>query len=202
MQAVLWDMDGTLVDSEKLWDISLAALYAELGGELRPEVRASMVGGSAENTIRTVYADLGLTPDPRAMAESGRWLHNFTAQLFDGGLPWCDRARVVSSDANGVTAEVGISFSGIRQTFTTRNEHIPGRAVSMKLVNGPFSRLDGEWNFVPLGDGTQRACKVELTLHYGFDNATLGKLVGPVFDKIAGSLVDAFVKRAGQVYGE
>ena len=93
MQAVLWDMDGTLVDSEKLWDISLAALYAELGGELRPEVRASMVGGSAENTIRTVYADLGLTPDPRAMAESGRWLHNFTAQLFDGGLPWCDRAQ-------------------------------------------------------------------------------------------------------------
>ncbi|WP_114970376.1 type II toxin-antitoxin system RatA family toxin [Rhodoferax ferrireducens] len=117
-------------------------------------------------------------------------------------LPWCDRARVVSSDAGGMTAEVGISFSGIRQTFTTRNEHTPGRTVAMKLVNGPFSRLDGEWNFVPLGDGTQRACKVELTLHYGFDNATLGKLVGPVFDKIAGSLVDAFVKRAVQVYGE
>lgn len=117
-------------------------------------------------------------------------------------LPWCDRARVVSSDAGGMTAEVGISFSGIRQTFTTRNEHTPGRTVAMKLVNGPFSRLDGEWNFVPLGDGTQRACKVELTLHYGFDNATLGKLVGPVFDRIAGSLVDAFVKRAVQVYGE
>ncbi|MEO8120037.1 MAG: type II toxin-antitoxin system RatA family toxin [Rhodoferax sp.] len=117
-------------------------------------------------------------------------------------LPWCDRARVVSSDASGMTAEVGIAFSGIRHTFTTRNEHTPGRTVTMKLVNGPFSRLDGEWNFAPLGDGTQRACKVELTLHYGFDNATLGKLIGPVFDKIAGSLVDAFVKRAGQVYGE
>ena len=32
MRAVLFDMDGTLVDSEKLWDISLAALYEELGG--------------------------------------------------------------------------------------------------------------------------------------------------------------------------
>lgn len=117
-------------------------------------------------------------------------------------LPWCDRARVVTSDASGMTAEVGISFSGLRQTFTTRNEHVPGRQVAMTLVNGPFSRLDGEWNFMPLGDGTQRACKVELTLNYGFDNATLGKLVGPVFDKIAGSLVDAFVKRATQVYGE
>lgn len=117
-------------------------------------------------------------------------------------LPWCDRARVLTSDATGMTAEVGISFSGIRQTFTTRNQHVPGRQVTMTLVNGPFSRLDGEWNFLSLGDGTQRACKVELTLNYGFDNATLGKLVGPVFDKIAGSLVDAFVKRATQVYGE
>lgn len=117
-------------------------------------------------------------------------------------LPWCDRARVLTADATGMTAEIGISFSGIRQTFTTRNDHVPGRQVTMTLVNGPFSRLDGEWNFVPLGDGTQRACKVELTLNYGFDNATLGKLVGPVFGKIAGSLVDAFVKRAAQVYGE
>ena len=117
-------------------------------------------------------------------------------------LPWCDRARVVSTDEGGMTAEIGIAFGGIRQTFTTRNLHVPDRQVVIKLLNGPFSRLDGEWNFIPLGDATQRACKVELTLHYGFDNATLGKLVGPVFDKIAGSMVDAFVKRARQVYGE
>ena len=117
-------------------------------------------------------------------------------------LPWCDRARVLTSDGSGMTAEVGISFGGIRQTFTTRNQHVTDRQVVMQLVDGPFSRLDGEWNFIPLGDGSQRACKVELTLNYGFDNVTLGKLISPVFDKIAGSMVDAFVKRAAQVYGE
>lgn len=117
-------------------------------------------------------------------------------------LPWCDHARVIEADEAGATAEIGISFGGIRQTFVTRNEHIPARRVAMHLVKGPFSRLDGQWNFVPLGEGEQRACRVELTLNYGFSNATLGKLVGPVFDKIAGSLVDAFVKRAQQVYGE
>jgi ribosome-associated toxin RatA of RatAB toxin-antitoxin module len=116
-------------------------------------------------------------------------------------LPWCDRARVIETDAAGMTAEIGIAFSGIRQTFTTRNEHIEGQRVLINLVNGPFSKLEGEWNFLPLGDGTQRACKVELTLTYSFANATLGKLIGPVFDKIAGSMVDAFVKRANQVYG-
>jgi HAD superfamily hydrolase (TIGR01509 family) len=93
MRAVLFDMDGTLVDSEKLWDVSLAALYDHHGGRLTPAVRASMVGGSAEDTIRTVYADLGLEPDPVAMAESDRWLHDYTAELFDGGLPWCAGAQ-------------------------------------------------------------------------------------------------------------
>ncbi|MGZ5395759.1 MAG: HAD family hydrolase [Aeromicrobium sp.] len=93
MRAVLFDMDGTLVDSEKLWDISLTALYEHHSGRLTPEVRASMVGGSAEDTIRTVYTDLGLEPDAAAMAESDRWLHEYTAELFDGGLPWCAGAR-------------------------------------------------------------------------------------------------------------
>ena len=64
VKAVLWDMDGTLVDSEKLWDVSLAALYEKLGGELTPAVRASMVGSVAENTMRIVYTDLGLDLDP------------------------------------------------------------------------------------------------------------------------------------------
>ena len=116
-------------------------------------------------------------------------------------LPWCDHASVVSEDGQGMTAEVGISFGGIRQVFTTRNLHTPAREVAVQLVEGPFSRLDGQWRFHALGDGSQRACRVELELHYGFDNATLGRLVGPVFDRIAGSLVDAFVKRAEQVYG-
>ncbi len=117
-------------------------------------------------------------------------------------LPWCDRAAVLEQDAHGMKAEIGIAFGGIHQVFKTRNEHLPGRQVSMKLVEGPFSRLDGQWKFLPLErEGPQRACRVELELHYGFQSAALGMLVGPVFDKIAGSLVDAFVKRAEQVYG-
>jgi ribosome-associated toxin RatA of RatAB toxin-antitoxin module len=116
-------------------------------------------------------------------------------------LPWCDRASVVENGDTGMKAEIGIAFSGIHQTFTTLNEHIPGREVTMRLLDGPFSNLDGQWKFIPLGNEQQRACKVELELHYGFSNATLAKLVGPVFDKIAGTMVDAFVKRAEEMYG-
>ena len=116
-------------------------------------------------------------------------------------LPWCDHAQVLEQDERGMKAEVGISFAGVRQTFTTRNEHVPGRRVAMKLVDGPFSNLDGLWNFIPVGADGQRACKVELDLTYSFRSGALAAVVGPVFDRIAGSLVDAFVKRAEHVYG-
>ena len=116
-------------------------------------------------------------------------------------LPWCDRARVVEEDSTGMVAEVGIVFGGIRQSFVTRNTHEPGRRVQMHLLKGPFSRLEGDWQFLPVGDGSQRACKVELKMNYGFGSAALAAVVGPVFGRIAGSLVDAFVKRAEQVYG-
>jgi ribosome-associated toxin RatA of RatAB toxin-antitoxin module len=115
-------------------------------------------------------------------------------------LPWCDHASVLAHEPNGMKAEIGIAFSGIHQTFTTHNTHVPNREVVMKLVDGPFSRLDGRWKFIPLGKDGQRACKVDLELHYAFKNAALAALVGPVFDKIAGSLVDAFVKRAEHSY--
>ena len=116
-------------------------------------------------------------------------------------LPWCDHATVKESSAEGMVAEVGIGVAGLKQAFTTRNTHIEGRSVQMQLVSGPFSRLSGGWTFSPVGDGSQRACKVELTLQYGFSSATLSAVVGPVFDKIAASLVDAFIARAEQVYG-
>ena len=117
-------------------------------------------------------------------------------------LPWCDKAQVVEHDEQGMTAKVGIAFGGIKHAFTTRNEHLAGREIQMRLVDGPFSKLDGQWQFSPVGDGQQRACKVDFTLRYDFDNFALAALIGPVFDKIAGSLVDAFVKRAAQAYGE
>jgi len=146
--------------------------------------------------MKTVHKSVLIWYSPQEMYELVTAVSDYPAFL-----PWCDHAQVLEAHAGGVTAEVGITFSGIRQTFTTRNEHEPGRQVTMHLVKGPFSKLEGHWTFTPVGEGGQRACKVELNLQYGFSNAMLGRLVGPVFDKIAASLVDAFVKRAEQVYG-
>src|SRR5207248_2040840 len=72
-------------------------------------------------------------------------------------LPWCDHGSILALEAGAVKAEIGIAFSGIHQTFTTRNTHVPGRQVHIRLVDGPFSMLEGHWTFSPLGQAGQRA---------------------------------------------
>lgn len=93
LRAVLFDMDGTLVDSEKLWDVGMHALYARMGGVMTEESREATVGGSAETVMVHTYRDLGLEPDPAAITASINWLHDYVGDLFEGGLPWCDGAR-------------------------------------------------------------------------------------------------------------
>ncbi len=112
-------------------------------------------------------------------------------------LPWCESGQIVSTQEDGVTAKIGMSLGGFKKAFTTRNRQIEGQQIRVELVDGPFKQLDGLWNFVPLGQ--ERACRVELTLNYAFEGI-FGNLVGPIFDKIADSLVDSFVSRAEKVY--
>jgi ribosome-associated toxin RatA of RatAB toxin-antitoxin module len=113
-------------------------------------------------------------------------------------LPWCGEARVRDSSPEGMTATLTIAFKGLRQSFTTRNEHIEGHRIGMRLVDGPFAMLTGEWIFTPL---SENACRVDFQLDYRFSNSLLEKVVGGVFDPIAKSFVDAFVRRADELYG-
>ncbi|HEY0497712.1 MAG TPA: HAD family phosphatase [Kutzneria sp.] len=86
--AVLFDMDGTLIDSEKVWDVSLADLAASLGGTLTPETRDAMIGSNMDRTMALMFDDLGLPHDRLAMDEGGRFLTKRTEELFREGLPW------------------------------------------------------------------------------------------------------------------
>jgi len=113
-------------------------------------------------------------------------------------LPWCGEAHVRDSGPEGMIATLTIAFKGLRQSFTTRNDHIEGQRIGMRLVDGPFAMLTGEWTFTPLSES---ACRVDFQLDYRFSNSLLEKVVGSVFDPIAKSFVDAFVRRADELYG-
>lgn len=135
MRAVLWDMDGTLVDSEKLWDISMDELYGRLGGVMTPEVRESTVGGSAGSVMMAVYADLGLEPDPLAMAESADWLHDYTGELFETGLPWLPGAQEMLEKL--VAAGVPLALvTNTRRDLTERALNSIGRHYFSATVCG------------------------------------------------------------------
>ncbi len=121
-------------------------------------------------------------------------------------LPWCSKVDVLAREGDeAVTARLHLAYAGVRHAFTTRNVNEPGQSVRMELVDGPFSRLDGLWQFLPLNkpgsDGAAAACKIAFELNYAFSSGALEAVVSPVFDRIANTFVDSFVQRAEGLYG-
>jgi ribosome-associated toxin RatA of RatAB toxin-antitoxin module len=122
-------------------------------------------------------------------------------------LPWCAEAEVVARHDDGMTARLTLAKGGLRHAFTTRNRHHNGSEVRVELIDGPFSELEGTWQFLPVARGGDArnadaaACRIEFDLRYAFANIALETLISPVFDRIANTLVDSFVQRAEQVHG-
>lgn len=119
-------------------------------------------------------------------------------EAYPDFLPWCGKATEIERDEKNVEASLLISHSGLNKSFTTKNSNTMFEKIEMRLVDGPFKNLDGVWIFEPLGDA---ACKVSLNLEFEFSSKLISASLGPVFSKIANSLVDAFIKRADTVYG-
>jgi ribosome-associated toxin RatA of RatAB toxin-antitoxin module len=112
-------------------------------------------------------------------------------------LPWCGGSRFLEEGESESVGEVDIAFKGVKQSFATRNRLVPGRSIEMLLVKGPFRQLRGRWGFDPLSD---TACKVSLRVEFEFSSKIVAMAIGPLFSQIAASMVDAFVKRAQEVY--
>jgi len=113
-------------------------------------------------------------------------------------LPWCASSHVVARTEEVVEATLTISWSGMHKNFTTRNYLHPYERMEIKLVEGPFKQLDGKWSFSALGD---QGCKVHLDLEFELTGHIFDRIFHPIFNHIANSLVDAFCKRAVDVYG-
>jgi ribosome-associated toxin RatA of RatAB toxin-antitoxin module len=114
-------------------------------------------------------------------------------------LPWCTAGEVSLRDDNVTRATLRIGYRGVRQSFSTENTKEAPHAMTMRLLEGPFRALDGQWRFVDLGG---KGCKIEFRLTYEFSSRALAALVGPVFSHIANTLVEAFVKRADRIHGD
>ncbi len=113
-------------------------------------------------------------------------------------LPWCRSTRVISRTDDEVRASIEMAKGPLDKSFTTCNRLQHGKMIEMRLIDGPFERLEGFWRFEALGD---EACKVSLDLDFEFSNLLVKLAIGPVFSQIANTMVDAFCKRARELYG-
>ena len=112
-------------------------------------------------------------------------------------LPWCLAASARRSGSETI-ATLTVGVGGLRQSFTTRNENRPAESIAMQLVEGPFRSFAAAWRFRTL---SAAACKVEFSIEYEFASRALAKLLEPLFDRMADTMVDAFTRRADALDG-
>jgi ribosome-associated toxin RatA of RatAB toxin-antitoxin module len=112
-------------------------------------------------------------------------------------LPWCVAAKVEERSETTTRATLTIGMRGLRTSFTTRNEHRTAEAIDMRLVQGPFRRFAAAWRFRPLSD---KACSIEFSMEYEM-SGPLARMLSPLLERIADTMVDAFTRRAAELHG-
>lgn len=117
-------------------------------------------------------------------------------EAYPSFLPWCVDAKVHERTGETTRATLTVGLPGVRQAFTTLNRNTPGEAIDLQLVEGPFRSFSAAWRFRPL---SAQAARIEFTLEYDFASRALGRLLEPLFDRIADTMVDAFARRADQL---
>ena len=120
------------------------------------------------------------------------------AEHYPDFLPWCSSAVVHYRDATSVEATLEMRRAGLRKSFRTRNTQVFAEFIRIELADGPFRTLEGDWTFSPIGE---LGCRVELDISFEFESAMLDRLLGHFFEETLNSLVDAFTRRAQDVYG-
>lgn len=119
-------------------------------------------------------------------------------------LHWCHGARIEKDSGAVVDAALEIGISGIYKTIRTRNtttrEVSTGPAsIQIEMLEGPLKTLHGYWKLI---DQPEQRCDIQLRLEYEIHRSPFGLLLRSLFDEIANSQLNAFVKRARAVYGE
>ncbi|HEX5404672.1 MAG TPA: HAD family phosphatase [Pseudonocardiaceae bacterium] len=115
LRAVLWDMDGTLIDSEKVWTVALEELMVRFGAGLSDATREAMIGSNMRHSSLLLLAEAGIEPTPEAMADVESWLNERMKVLLRGPLPWRPGA---------LEALRSVRQAGIRTALVTSTERM------------------------------------------------------------------------------
>jgi len=120
-------------------------------------------------------------------------------EAYPSFLPWCRDSKIISKTDDEISASLELAKGGVHHVFSTQNKLVHGQSIDIKLIDGPFQHLEGHWQFGMIGDN--QGCRIQLDMDFEFSNRLISMALGPIFTQISGSLVDAFCKRAQEIYG-
>jgi ribosome-associated toxin RatA of RatAB toxin-antitoxin module len=120
---------------------------------------------------------------------------------YPGFVPGCSAATVLEQTPAMLRARLTVGSGLLKTSFVTRNTLTPHSLIRMDLEEGPLRSLTGEWQLTPVlqpGSDVEMGCRVELHLCFELQGGIAGLAMGPVLERTAASLVDAFVAQARQ----
>ena len=120
-------------------------------------------------------------------------------EAYPSFLPWCRDSKIISKTDDEISASLELAKGGVHHVFSTQNKLVHGQSIDIKLIDGPFQHLEGHWQFGMIGDN--QGCRIQLDMDFEFSNRLISMALGPIFTQISGSLVEAFCKRAQEIYG-
>ena len=115
------------------------------------------------------------------------------AEFYPSFVPWCTSAQILERSDEWVAARLEFSYFNVRFTMRTGNPKRRPEWLQVRMVEGPFRQFHGDWRLVPLAD---QGCKVNFDLSYQFSEGLVDRVAKVALDRIFGSVVEAFVKRA------
>ena len=114
LAAVLFDMDGLLVDSEPVWTVAEVELARSLGGEFSPELKAAIVGTRLEVAVPRILRWYDAPAAPADVDRACAWLLARMVELFAGDLPVMPGAASLVAACRAAPVPVALVSSSYR----------------------------------------------------------------------------------------
>lgn len=170
---------------------------------MTPNYRSNIIGSSPFEFRRCYFGAKEMPTVKKSLIvpySAGQMYDLINAiEVYPEFLPWCKATQVHERSATQVKATIHLAKGPINQSITTVNTMLPEQSIKMQYLDGPFKHCNGAWTFTTTKNPQQT--EVSFAMDYQFKSLFISLAVEPVFNPIANSLIDAFLKRAEEVYG-
>ena len=112
--------------------------------------------------------------------------------LYKNFVPYCIDSEILLEENDQMEARLDFNLKGLTTSFTTRNKIKGNESITMKLIEGPFKKLDGKWEFKEIENKTI----IFLTINYEAKNKIIEYAIGKSLEKITTYLINAFVSES------